>query len=404
MTTLQVKIIYAVLGSLIITLFFSPFIIIFFIIICFYIFWQNKINLKHFTYLNNNLILAWFVFSAWATISYFWSISSGDTFESILKTWAIYIIAFTATASLLSIHAKKQDTLNVRYVYFSLMIINIVLIFEHLSGYQITLFLRKTLQYSTSHFGQPMDKATALYTMTLPFFLLLLSERKSLFNSLLLTSTVMYLLHPMLAATVAFISAITTVLLYRIFGRKIISILFASSILLYLFMPQIMSILLQRDLLLTNLQSLPVSWIDRVDMWQNSVQLISQKPILGWGLNTSDIIENITNNTETNLIRLHPHNIPLQLHLETGFIGGFLFSAVLLMIYIKIINIKDRDFISALLACYSTFLIFSLISFNAWHTWWLCAIFITVLTIIASYQTRIKTMQQTLSPEIKLQL
>ena len=130
-------------------------------------------------------------------------------------------------------------------------------------------------------------------------------------------------------------------------------------------------------------------------MWQNSVQLISQKPILGWGLNSSDIIENYTNNIESNLIRLHPHNIPLQLQLETGFIGGLLFSTVLLMIYIKIINIKDRDFVSALLACYSSFLIFSLVSFNAWHTWWLCTIFITVLTLIACYQMRINLMQQT---------
>jgi O-antigen ligase len=394
-TTLQAKIIYAVLGSLIITLFFSPFIIIFFILICFFIFWHNKIDLKYFKNLKINIIISWFIFCIWATISYFWSISSEDTLESVLKMWAIYVIAFTAISGLLSIQSKRLDSANSKYIFFLLMAINILLIIEHLSGYQIALFLRKTFQYQTSNFGQPMDKATALYTMTLPFFLLLLSERKSLFNSLLLLSAVMYLLHPMLAATVAFIAATITVLLYRTFGRNIITILFASSILLYLFMPQIMSILLQMDLLQTNLQSLPVSWFDRVDMWQNSVQLISQKPILGWGLNSSDIIENYTNNIESNLIRLHPHNIPLQLQLETGFIGGLLFSTVLLMIYIKIINIKDRDFVSALLACYSSFLIFSLVSFNAWHTWWLCTIFITVLTLIACYQMRINLMQQT---------
>jgi O-antigen ligase len=388
-TILQVNIIYAVLGSLIITLFFSPFITIFFVTICFYIFWQNKFNLKYYKNLNNQLIFSWLIFCTWTTISYFWSASSEETLESILKMWAINIVAFTAIVGLLSVHAKKPDNLNEKYIYFSLMAINILLIIEHLSGYQITIFLRKTLQYPSEHFGQPMDKATALYTMTLPFFLLLLSERKSLFISLLLMSTVMYILHPMLAATVAFVSSTITVLLYRTFGGKIISILFSSSILLYLFMPQIMSTLLQWGVLQTNLQSLPVSWIDRIDMWQNSVQLISQKPILGWGLNTSDIIENITNNTETNLIRLHPHNIPLQLQLETGFIGGFLFSTVLLVIYIKIISIKDRDFVSALLACYSSFLVFSLVSFNAWHTWWLCVNFITVLTIITCYKMRI---------------
>jgi len=390
MISLPAIIIYAVLGSLFIALFSGPFITIIFIIICLYILWNNRLEPGIYKNLNNSVISTWLIFCVWVTISYLWSISPGETLQSSLKLWTINILALTAASSLLSGNGQKSGDLNVMCIFSALMVINALLIFEHLSGYQIALFLRDIFQYSTTRFGQPMDKATALYTLILPIFLLLLRERKSLFISLLLLSAVMYLIHPMLAATIAFIAAAVTVILYRLFGRIIISILFAGSILLFLFIPQIMSIFLQLDLLQANLQSLPPSWVERVDIWQHSVELISQKPVLGWGLNSSDFIENIADNTKTNLILLHPHNIPLQLQLESGFIGGFLFSTVLFAVYMKLTKIKKRNLVCALLASYSAFLVFSLVSFNAWHTWWLCTIFITVLTIIASGQMHYK--------------
>ena len=391
MRDLPVVVLYAVLGSLFISFFSGSFIIIIFIIICLYIIWKSRPFTGLNKYLVNVVINAWLIFCVWITISYFWSISPQETLQTSIKLWLINILAISAVSGLLYGYKQKSASLNQTYIFSALAVISLILIFEHISGYKITVFLRSSIDYSTSRFGQPMDKATSLYTLLLPFYLLVLSERRRMLIILLLLSTTMYILHPMFASLLAFIVAAGVVVLYLLFGKIIISLLFTGSIILFLFIPQIMSIFLQLDLLQANMQSLPPSWVERADFWQHSVELISQKPILGWGMNSSDFIENIFDNSSTNLIISHPHNIPLQLQLESGIIGGILFCIVLLTIYLKIMKIKERNLVCALLASYSAFLIFSLVSFNAWQTWWLCTIFITVLSMLAYYQIHYKT-------------
>ena len=136
------------------------------------------------------------------------------------------------------------------------------------------------------------------------------------------------------------------------------------------------------------LQVLPASWVHRLQIWQRSSEIIFDKFFTGYGINTSDYIEKIAYSGERSVISFHPHNIPLQLYLETGLIGSLLFGAVLIMMYRSLLKVQDRNTQCALLASFTAFSVFSFVSINAWHSWWLASAFI--LLVVALAFTRFK--------------
>ena len=87
---------------------------------------------------------------------------------------------------------------------------------------------------------------------------------------------------------------------------------------------------------------LPASAKDRVAIWQFSSERIFERPVFGWGFDSS---RDIANHFETSppeefqgqedlgnrraVMRLHPHNASLQVLLETGFVGLALAAALL---------------------------------------------------------------------------
>ena len=44
--------------------------------------------------------------------------------------------------------------------------------------------------------------------------------------------------------------------------------------------------------------------------------------------------------------------------------------------------------VPCLLASFTAYFIFSLVSFNAWHDWWMSSLFLTVLTALAFQRSR----------------
>ncbi|NNE39156.1 MAG: O-antigen ligase family protein, partial [Gammaproteobacteria bacterium] len=231
------------------------------------------------------------------------------------------------------------------------------------------------------NYGQPMDHATALYSLLLPFCFYHFRFQKKYLFALSFLSILVYLSHPMFAAILAICLAMLSATITIVMRRKGILILAATSILMIFFMPQLMTYFLKLDYFQT-LSSIAASWEERVDIWMKVIELINERPILGWGLDTSSDIEGIMNTSFDKVIQVHPHNIPLQIRLETGLPGLLLFCGLIGVIWQYLLKQSDRAFAAACVASLSIYLCFAMVSFNAWHSWWLCTQYLAVLTIL----------------------
>lgn len=139
--------------------------------------------------------------------------------------------------------------------------------------------------------------------------------------------------------------------------------------------------------------SLPKSTQHRIVIWKTAAGLIAKKPVLGYGMDTSrafygenqKVLYTYPGN-EMNApwqnrfepIPLHPHNGVLQIWLEFGALGAVLLLAFLMAVIRAIAGSGGGEFErSALLGGFVTALVIFSISFGAWQSWWLAALFLT---------------------------
>lgn len=73
---------------------------------------------------------------------------------------------------------------------------------------------------------------------------------------------------------------------------------------------------------------LPLSYGRRAQMWQVASDLITQKPLTGWGLGAGSTFDKVISygGYDWPIIQLHPHAAPLHVWLETGAVGAALAS------------------------------------------------------------------------------
>ena len=132
--------------------------------------------------------------------------------------------------------------------------------------------------------------------------------------------------------------------------------------------------------------SLPNSARHRLAIWQFAEQLIAERPILGWGLNNARAVPGGNDKVEVWSIEedgrlfpmmqprmpLHPHNMALQIWLETGAVGAVLASIALFRIVMRL----GRSARPAGLAAAAAAMSVGLVSFGAWQAWWLASLWL----------------------------
>jgi O-antigen ligase len=82
------------------------------------------------------------------------------------------------------------------------------------------------------------------------------------------------------------------------------------------------------------IDSLPLSWAQRIEIWRFAMDQIAAAPIAGHGLDASRVINEVTmiRGFEMELLPLHAHNAGLSIWLETGAIGAILIGGTLIAI------------------------------------------------------------------------
>ncbi|MFC0408212.1 O-antigen ligase family protein [Roseomonas elaeocarpi] len=131
---------------------------------------------------------------------------------------------------------------------------------------------------------------------------------------------------------------------------------------------------------------LPISAVHRILIWDFAHQRAAERPLLGWGLEASRVIpgghggvpaENLDRIGETRpearaffarddveLLPLHPHDGPLQLQLELGWVG-------LLLATMLVAALALRAPGPAALGVLASGAVTFLFSFGVWQPWWL---------------------------------
>ena len=134
------------------------------------------------------------------------------------------------------------------------------------------------------------------------------------------------------------------------------------------------------------MRKLPLSWEHRLRMWTYSWEFIQQAPLLGHGFDASRSFDELTfrapDGRDILVMSLHPHNIGLQIWLETGLIGvclaiGFLIG--LLKTALKTCTSSLRAFAAAGLL--ATVAISGAVTVGVWQHWWWALIVLSVSLI-----------------------
>lgn len=138
--------------------------------------------------------------------------------------------------------------------------------------------------------------------------------------------------------------------------------------------------------------TIPINILDahRQFIWGFTISKIKEKPILGFGPDTSNFIkegQRIINSEHTGTMKFipsHPHNFLLELLLETGLLGTLSFLIfIFLMNYnlFKKANYYEKFFIIFFNGYYWGA---SLVNFSYWQAWWQCSYFL-ILSLITAH-------------------
>ena len=124
---------------------------------------------------------------------------------------------------------------------------------------------------------------------------------------------------------------------------------------------------------------LPRSAYHRLLIWQFASQKIAERPVLGWGFNTSRAIPGGKENLDVSeaALPLHPHNAALQWRLELGILGALL-GAGLFVVAAECARRYGRNRIAqaAGTATVASAYCIAMLSFGAWQSWWLSGLFV----------------------------
>ncbi len=142
---------------------------------------------------------------------------------------------------------------------------------------------------------------------------------------------------------------------------------------------------------------IPLNLIDahRQFIWGFSIEKFKEKPLLGFGPDTSNFIDGSQEMVGSiytgtmNYIPSHPHNFLIELLLETGLIGTSIFLLFLLFINYNIFKNINHKYQYALILLNVYFWGTSLVNFSFWLGWWQASYYL-LLSIIS-----IKIIQKT---------
>lgn len=302
------------------------------------------------------------IFIGYIFISATYSIAD-DAYIWCLKILSIYIIGMTLSYA--------PNAFNDKALWLSLLltlIIFLVEIFFHGAIYHLItgkIFVDYYLNRS----------ATFLVVL---FFAAITTINARVFLMLILLLIAVFLSES-LSAKIGVLVAIAAFFMTRYWPKFTIQSTKIMVILLAISFPLI-SFYMADILQLQFIKLLPDSALHRLYIWQNTIHLIIENPIFGYGIAGSRNFQHYGMVMENgwNLLPMHPHNNFMQLLLELGVIGLALYLLVVINIIEYVAKTEDNIIKAKYMAIFAAYFAISLFAYNIWQEWWLLVPFITI--------------------------
>jgi O-antigen ligase len=187
------------------------------------------------------------------------------------------------------------------------------------------------------------------------------------------------------AAKVAFSAAALFAVLFYCCGRRFAHIAAILSVVLILSAPWSFPRLIQLPALAESAQEMKFSAIHRLLIWSFVGARIEERPLLGWGLDSSRAIPGGTVEIHPGApwLPLHPHNSALQVWLELGLPGAALFAAFMVLLWRAVANVRwPRLFQAAAAGSLLTTFVASFGTYGIWQEWWIATMWLALFLIL----------------------
>lgn len=334
-------------------------------------------------------------FVGYGMLSAFWSVDPARSLRVALTLGAVLLGGVVLLAAIR--HADSRA----RYLLRQACLIGFgvtlaLLVFEYATGATLNRIVRfgsvnRDLVLADMNFIKPA--ASLLGVFLFPVAAIALSTgRRLMALAVVLASFASIIFVSVSSAAIAAAAGLFAVFLYLLFRRGALRIAAFFVCLVAVLMPVIPNQLPPLQTHYTYDNPFPNSAMHRFRTWQFAAERIAEKPVLGWGLDSSrhvpgGNIEVKVYVTEPDgshiqfveqLMPLHPHNWFLQIWLELGAVGMAMLAAVLVLLLQWIGSVGRSRAQTALLFGQAVAIIGTAsLSFGAWQNWWLGAIFLS---------------------------
>jgi len=320
-------------------------------------------------------------------VSCLWSINISSSITSVAKIFSLSFVSYI----LITNEKLVLDKLSIKSNILLLSIIFALAVFyvELIGGGAISSWFRDVMQRKESHefYLHYLDRGCSLLAMFAWLVIAQLLKEDKKIEAILLYIVVFITLYlsDSLSGFVGFILGGFVFLLtrYSFFSNpKFLSSILIAGVTLFL----CLAVTMKPYKLSDEMNFLPMSAKHRLFIWNFTADKAYEKPVLGWGHNSSrdfDIKESDMIDYANHVLSplpVHPHNNILQILLENGFIGFVIYMALICRylflwnnLFCNTLTNQNLAIRSSGYACFATFFIISMISFNMWQSWWICS-------------------------------
>jgi exopolysaccharide production protein ExoQ len=354
-----------------------------------------KIQNRNINFLERPFIILFFLIALWALISSFWAPNVISASIGSIKLLANLLVGATFFSLLNSVDLIERKLI-LRSLSLGFFIILGLIVIEVLFENPINVFLKNVDTHHLKTEGIFLIGAFWLHSPTVILSLIIwvlccYSLDKDLIKTgsqkLTYSIIVGFLLILITASLIGYITGIMAILIGLIgwFGvlvlrKKFLLVLGVILIINALSLPFLINEAEDFEGKVTKNIPHKTSAIHRIKIWEFTAKKISERPLLGWGMNSSkhlpdgkNIVYSASGGYLGEALPLHPHNAILQIWVELGLPGILIFLLLGYYFFKVIYQAAKPDAVKAIIVGQVlTFFIFASLSFGLWQAWWLC--------------------------------
>lgn len=127
------------------------------------------------------------------------------------------------------------------------------------------------------------------------------------------------------------------------------------------------------------------SLFHRLRIWEFVVERIDERPVLGWGLDSSRSLPGGKEPTDASgeRLSLHPHNAALQVRVELG-IPGLILAAAFVLWPVLLVRRYTEASAAIVLAVTTAAAIVASMSYGIWQSWWVAGLWLAATLVALS--------------------